>query len=362
MKKLIGSDIGGYVFDPSARTISVVGCPAFNLENVLLIMNRTAGVMLYNFAEAGLGGSVNNNIITLAIDTTSQSASDALQIWIDLPTATDISAEQAGLDPSYVTDTNLMQVLGSRPIVAGESVQTNTRLRRFTPVVSNLTRANSEARIDCEGANSVAIQISGTWAGTLTFQASINGADFGTIHAVPISGGYGTNSTTASNLYAINSAGVRWVRVVFTTYTSGTAQVVLIADAASPTNVIFPPSQVTADSQIPTIFGATSLYSPAITEAVQPVINPVVAPSQPTSYADPKFASYPQKYRRLRVQSGGDGDLPFAQHPVNRRMLVDFPEMYAKIEELLMQQTLTNQLLAQAFNLALPSGMTSELK
>jgi hypothetical protein len=85
MKQLIGKDIGSYIFNPAAKTITLIGISPITLEQILTITNTTDGIMIYCFANASLGGTVSNNILTLTYDTTSMSANDALQIYVDLP-------------------------------------------------------------------------------------------------------------------------------------------------------------------------------------------------------------------------------------------------------------------------------------
>lgn len=85
MKQLIGSDVGKYIFSPLDGTVALVGLPPVGLENILVITNVSRGVMLYNFADPALGGSITENVLSLEIDTTAHGAEDTLQIWIDLP-------------------------------------------------------------------------------------------------------------------------------------------------------------------------------------------------------------------------------------------------------------------------------------
>ena len=84
-KQLIGHDIGQYVFSPSTKQIVLVGVPDITLEQLLTIVNTTDGIMIYCFADSTLGGSENDNIITVNYDTTSMSATDNLQIYVDIP-------------------------------------------------------------------------------------------------------------------------------------------------------------------------------------------------------------------------------------------------------------------------------------
>lgn len=85
MKQLIGLDKGSYIFNPLTRQITIQGCGNLKLEQILLITNVTTNTMLYNFADASIGASILNNVLTLDYDTTSMNASDNLQIFAELP-------------------------------------------------------------------------------------------------------------------------------------------------------------------------------------------------------------------------------------------------------------------------------------
>lgn len=86
MKKLIGHDIGSYVFDASEKTITLSGLQTnLTLDQLLLITNTTDGIIIFNFANPSLGATISSNIITLVYDTVSMSDTDKLQIFIDIP-------------------------------------------------------------------------------------------------------------------------------------------------------------------------------------------------------------------------------------------------------------------------------------
>lgn len=86
MKKLIGADIGSYSFNPATKQITLSGMPSsLSLEQLLVITNVTDGIILYNFADPALGGSISGNAITLEYDTVSMSSGDSLQIFVDIP-------------------------------------------------------------------------------------------------------------------------------------------------------------------------------------------------------------------------------------------------------------------------------------
>jgi hypothetical protein len=87
MKRLLGTDISGsYTFNPGAKTVTFSDLPqTINLSNILLITNVTKNVIIYNFADSTAGVvSFNNNVLTLTYDTSSHSASDVLQIFLDV--------------------------------------------------------------------------------------------------------------------------------------------------------------------------------------------------------------------------------------------------------------------------------------
>lgn len=87
MKQLLGTDTAGsYTFNPGAKTVTFSGLArAITLSNILLITNVTRNTIIYNFADTATGATnFNNNILTLTYNTTSHSASDVLQIFLDV--------------------------------------------------------------------------------------------------------------------------------------------------------------------------------------------------------------------------------------------------------------------------------------
>ena len=77
-----------YTFSPSTRQVTIPG----NIikDRLLIITNTTAGIVIYNFADPGLGStsvqyssSTENTTVTLEYDTTSMFSTDSLSIFID---------------------------------------------------------------------------------------------------------------------------------------------------------------------------------------------------------------------------------------------------------------------------------------
>jgi hypothetical protein len=99
MKQLIGQDIGSYAFNPAAKTITINHTAPLALEQILTVVNTTDGLMIYCFADSSLTGSVANNVLTLTYDTTAMSASDSLQIYVDI--SVDTFDGQAAANDQY---------------------------------------------------------------------------------------------------------------------------------------------------------------------------------------------------------------------------------------------------------------------
>ena len=79
------------------------------------------------------------------------------------------------------------------------------------------------------GLGSVSIQLTGTWSGTITFKGSIGGVTFTTLNMTAINGASPATSTTANGIFTGSVVGLTHVRAEFTTATSGTAVVQMLA-------------------------------------------------------------------------------------------------------------------------------------
>lgn len=90
--------ISNYAFDASAQTIAFNDYVEIVLERVLLIVNVTDNVIIYNFADSAKGGSVAGNDLTLTYNTTTMSDTDDLLIYYD-----DAEATQLVEGPEYAT-------------------------------------------------------------------------------------------------------------------------------------------------------------------------------------------------------------------------------------------------------------------
>lgn len=145
MKKLITN----YTFNSATRQIALSDYTSIDLDGVLLVTNVTDNVIVYNFADPALGGTVSSNVLTLTYDTTSMSNGDALQIFYD----------DGAAPASDATATALLDVANtlkriSKNMESLQVVDANQRQRvavEAVPTVANVTTigtVNSFASVD----------------------------------------------------------------------------------------------------------------------------------------------------------------------------------------------------------------------
>ena len=96
-----------------------------------------------------------------------------------------------------------------------------------------LTTAESVVSALVEGADNVVVQITGTWTGTITFEASVDGTNW---FANAVKNTSEVNATTlvttrtTNGLSSMQFAGCPYFRLRMSAYTSGTANVIIHAD------------------------------------------------------------------------------------------------------------------------------------
>ncbi len=76
--------IPDYTFDASAKTVTFDSFGVIDIKRVLLVTNVTDNIIIYNFADATVGGTAATNVLTLDYDTTAMSDTDDIQIYYDM--------------------------------------------------------------------------------------------------------------------------------------------------------------------------------------------------------------------------------------------------------------------------------------
>lgn len=72
-----------YTFDASLKTLAFNKYDAIVQERILLVVNVTDGIIIYNFADPAKGGTVATNVLTMEYDTTSMDDADKIQVFYE---------------------------------------------------------------------------------------------------------------------------------------------------------------------------------------------------------------------------------------------------------------------------------------
>ena len=209
-------DRADYVFDAPGQTIEFLG-EGFDISRLKLITNTLTNEIIYNFADATAGnGGVSGNLLSLLYDTTAMSATDPIQVVIDVPEDDGEFTRVGGLDPNGY-------LMGLCVNPRGHIVPSDQEV-----VTRNLDRVGSLAFVETTGYNSVVVQLTGTWAGTQSFEVSNDGSAWSSVAGWIVAGAASpVTSVTASGHWVFPCAG-RFFRVRFSAYTSGIAVVNLV--------------------------------------------------------------------------------------------------------------------------------------
>lgn len=118
---------------------------------------------------------------------------------------------RAAVTTPYVSGN--VAISGNPQIVSGSSTNTN-----------NITGASQTNNVFTDPTyGGAAVQIYGTWVGTIQFESSNNGSDWVAQLAYPLDGGPPVSSTTSNGVWIVPTSGVNQTRLRSSSWTSGTA-------------------------------------------------------------------------------------------------------------------------------------------
>jgi hypothetical protein len=137
-------------------------------------------------------------------------------------------------DPLATYDTNLEKVLGSQRLVSDDAQKLKSEAYAAPDlrVFGFIRRVNDEVIINLNGHATVAFQLIGTWAGTISFYATMDGVTWYAYVANSNASATATSnavSSTANGLWQAKVSGIKAFKVQCTAYTSGTCQALLAA-------------------------------------------------------------------------------------------------------------------------------------
>lgn len=85
-----------------------------------------------------------------------------------------------------------------------------------------ITASGQSLIVSVSNSNAFIFVVTGTWAGTLQFQGTIDGTTYFPVDADPLSGGNSVTQTTTNGQWTIDCAGYTGIRIYCSVYTSGT--------------------------------------------------------------------------------------------------------------------------------------------
>lgn len=97
-----------------------------------------------------------------------------------------------------------------------------------------LGAAEASVLLSVAGLGGVAFQVQGTFSGTITFEATVQGQDFAAFRVVPVNSSTPTTTTTGTGLFVGSAVGFLSVRARMSSYVSGAATVLIRADVSAP--------------------------------------------------------------------------------------------------------------------------------
>ena len=102
------------------------------------------------------------------------------------------------------------------------------------PLTTRIFDANGEEKVlDVRGLGGVALQLSGTFTLTVQFEATVDGQTWVSLRMLPSSSTSAVTNATAAGAWSANVAGFKLLRARVSAYTSGSAELTILASAAS---------------------------------------------------------------------------------------------------------------------------------
>ena len=102
-----------------------------------------------------------------------------------------------------------------------------------TTAPGTIAAVSTNVAIALNGQSGVALQITGTWVGTLQFEGTVDGTNWVTVNGVFAGASAPGPTTTANGIVRVTPSGLSQFRVTASAWTSGTATISLRASAAT---------------------------------------------------------------------------------------------------------------------------------
>lgn len=227
------------IVDGSNATVGpVTTLSAVNYMPVVTASSATPGAALVA-RSIQVAGSDGTNAQTISTDSTGKLNVNNISGTVSLPTGASTSANQTnGSQTTRITDgTNTAAVkaastaaVASDPsLVVAMSPNSRSPLSQDTTSSGTITANGQTVTINPNGTGTVGVQITGSWIGTIEFEATTDGVTFFSVTFSGVPAGTLVNNIAANTNGRINSSGYNQVRLRASAWTSGTASISLIA-------------------------------------------------------------------------------------------------------------------------------------
>jgi len=97
-----------------------------------------------------------------------------------------------------------------------------------------LGAAQETVKLALPGMGGVSVQVTNTFSGTITFEGSVDGVNFAALSVSPATSGTAVTTTTGTGLWSASAVGLLAFRARMSSYTSGSATVVVQSGVAAP--------------------------------------------------------------------------------------------------------------------------------
>ena len=167
-----------YTFNKTAKTVTFTDYTTIRLDSLLLITNVTDNIIIYNFANPSLGGTVATNVLTLTYDTSAMADADKLQIFYD---DEDVQPSNSTQQVTLNSLVETLQELNTRLTVLASMSNAGAPALRTIPIASVSTAVTGTVTATVANATVLSIgsgaTVSNAMNNTLTTLANINNAN-----------------------------------------------------------------------------------------------------------------------------------------------------------------------------------------
>jgi hypothetical protein len=139
--------------------------------------------------------------------------------------------DEAGNSALGTAGTPGTAVLSIQGVVGGTSIPVT--LAQTDRTATGSITSTQTVQVNSQGSASTGVQITGTWTGTIDFEASVDGTNWNPVNAVVPTTGVSQTSTTTNGNWEIASGGYQLVRVRGNTVATGSATAYLNSGAGT---------------------------------------------------------------------------------------------------------------------------------